>query len=89
MAEPILGGTPRFNASTWSEDIALVSNQGIQVDYEMEPSFENVRLVENPAADPLFEGQNWGWDDIDHRSVLAQNYNQLYFKNGLTPHSLS
>ena len=41
----------------------------------MEPSPKNVPLVNTPDADPLFEGQTWGWDGIDLHAVVAQNKN--------------
>ena len=55
----------------------------------MEPAPENVSLVDAPAADTLFEGYTWGWDGIDHRAVVAHNYNYPSFKNGWIPQSLS
>ena len=55
----------------------------------MEPSPDNVPLVETPAADTLFEGHTWGWDDIDCRAVVAQNQNEPSLKNGWNPQSLS
>ena len=67
--DPIEAGI--FNASNQAEDIALISNQGLEVDDDMEPAPKNVPLVENPAADTLFEGQTWRWDGIDHRAVVA------------------
>ena len=45
----------------------------------MEPDPENVPLVENPAADTLFEGHTWGWDGIDCHSVVGQNHNDPFF----------
>ena len=55
----------------------------------MEPAPDNVPSIENPAADTLFEGQTWGWDGIDHRSMVAQNHNEPSFKNDWIPPSLS
>ena len=43
-----------FNASNCAEDIALVRNQGLEVDYDMEPAPYNVPLVDTPPADTLF-----------------------------------
>ena len=45
-----------FNASNRAKYIALVSNQGLEVDYDMEPDPENFPLVHTTAADKLFEG---------------------------------
>ena len=78
-----------FNTSNRAEDIALVMNQGLEFDDEMEPSPENVPLVDTPTADTLFEGQTWGWDGIDCRAVVAHNQNEPSFKNGWIPQSLS
>ena len=55
----------------------------------MEPNPDNVLLVDNPAADILFEGQTWGWDGIDHHAMVAQNLNEPSFKSGCIPQSLS
>ena len=38
-------GAGVFNASNWAEDIALVRNQGLEVDYDMEPPPNNFPLV--------------------------------------------
>ena len=70
---PIESGV--FNASNQAEDISLVSNQVLEVDYVMGPAPENVPLVETPAAETMFEGHTWGWDGIDLRSVVAHNHN--------------
>ena len=50
--DPIEDGV--FNASNWSEYIALVRNQGMEVDDDMEPSPDNVPSVDTPADDTLF-----------------------------------
>ena len=84
---PIEAGV--FNASSQAEDIALVRNQGLDVDDDMEPAPKHFPWVETPAADTLFEGQTQGWDVIDRRSVVAQNQNEPSLKNGWTPQSLS
>ena len=52
--DPIEAGV--FNTSNRSEEIALVSNQGLEVDDDMEPAPEKTPLVDTPAADILFEG---------------------------------
>ena len=56
--EPIEAGI--FKTSNGAEGIALVRNQGLEVDDDMEPPPENITLVDTPAADTLFEGQTWG-----------------------------
>ena len=48
----------------------------------MDSAPENVPSVETPFVDTLFEGQTCGWDGIDRRDVVAQNQNELSFKNG-------
>ena len=55
----------------------------------MEPSPNNVPLVDTPAADTLFEGNTWGWDVIDSHAMVSQNHNEPSFKNGGIPQSLS
>ena len=77
-----------FNASYQAEDIALVRNKGLEVDDDKEPAPKNVPLVYTPDSDTLFELQTWGWDDIDRRSVLAQNHNEPSFKNVWIPQNL-
>ena len=71
-----------FNASNWAEDISLVSNEVLEVDYDMEPAPNNVTLVETPAAETMYDGHKWGWDGIDTRVMVAQNHNYSSFKNG-------
>ena len=55
----------------------------------MEPSPKNVPLVKTPAADTMFEGQTWGWDEIDRHGVVAQNQNEPSLKILWIPQSLS
>ena len=52
--DPIEAGV--FNSSNQAEYIALVSNQGLEVDDDMEPAPENVPLVKTLADDTMFEG---------------------------------
>ena len=68
---PIESGV--FNASNRAEDIYLVRNQVLEVDYDMKSSPENVPLVDTHAAEKMFEGHTWGWDGIDLPAVVAQN----------------
>ena len=49
-----------FDASNRVEYIALVRNQGLEVDYGMESDPENFPLVDTPAAEKLFEVKTWG-----------------------------
>ena len=51
----------------------------MEVDDAMEPAPDNVPLIDTPDADTLFEGKTCGWDDIDFRSVVAQNNNEPSF----------
>ena len=57
-APPSTTGDPTeagvFNGSNQEEDIALVRNQGLEVDDEMEPSPENFSLVYTTDYDTLF-----------------------------------
>ena len=81
--DPIGSGV--FNAPNWAEDIALVSNQGTEVDYYMEPYPKNVPLVDTTDTYTLFEGQTWEWDGIDLCAVVAQNQNEPSLKKWLDP----
>ena len=52
-----------FIASNQDEDIALVHNQGNDVDDDNEPSPENIPDTSTPLTldnEGLFDGQNWG-----------------------------
>ena len=49
-----------FNASNWAEEISLVRNRGLEVDYDMEKSLKNVPLVNTTAADTMFLGTDMG-----------------------------
>ena len=51
--DPIESGV--FNASNREEDIALVRNQGLEVDDYMEPTPNNVPSFDTPASDTLFQ----------------------------------
>ena len=64
-------------------------NQGLEVDYDMKPDPNHVTLVNTPADEKLFEGQTWGWDGTNRRSVVAQDYNEPSFKNVWIPQILS
>ena len=81
--DPIVAGV--FNAPNWEEYIALVRNQGLEVDDDTEPAPKNFTLVDTPTTDTIFEGHTWGWDGIDFRAVVAQNQNEPYFKKWLDP----
>ena len=81
--DPIEAGY--FNASNRAEYIALVRNQGLEVDDDMELAPDNVHLVHTPDADTLFDGQTWGWDGIDCRAVVAHNQNETSVKNSWIP----
>ena len=84
---PIEAGV--FNASNRAGSIDLVRNQVLEVNDNIELSNDNVSLVHTPAADTLFEGQTWGWYEIDRRSVAEQSQNEPSFKNGWIPQILS
>ena len=55
----------------------------------MEPTPENITLIDTPSDETLFEGQTWGQYGVDHRAVISQNQNEPSFKNGWNPQSLS
>ena len=70
-----------INTSNWEEEIALVRNQGLEVDDDMEQAPNNVPLVYTPDSGTLFEGHIWGWDVIDCWDMVSQNKNDCSFKN--------
>ncbi len=56
-----------------SQDIALVQNQGLEVDDDNEPAPENI--PENSqvlVTTNLYPGQTWGWDGIDQKEFIIQ-----------------
>ena len=60
-----------FEARNRAEDIALIENQGFDVDDDNRPADENIPTENGPAAadDGLYPGQKWGWSGIDQRRV--------------------
>ena len=59
-----------FFARNNAEDIARVSAEGFEIDYNNYPAPENVPQLWDapPVTDAhLYEGQTWGWNDIDCR----------------------
>ncbi len=49
-----------------AEDIALVRNQGLEVDDHNEPAPKNIpEENQAPITMNLYPGQTWGWDGID------------------------
>ena len=76
-----------FNAQNRSEDIALIRNMGFKVDDENNPAPENIPTANTPRpnGDDLYEGQDWGWDGIDHRAMMQGSlYNNPKFTNDWT-----
>ena len=81
---PPLGGT-------LAEDIANFCNQGFNVDDDREPAPENIPTSEEQSIQDsgLKEGQSWGWDGIDRRSIVKSEREGHSFKNNFTPHGAS
>jgi hypothetical protein len=76
-----------FNLRGTAEDIAMVRNQGFDVDDDNEPVPENVPTDDGPTVDDnngLYEDQTWGWDGIDRRANNG-GYEEPSFTNGWTP----
>ena len=48
-----------LNISNQVEDIALVSNQEMGFDDDMEPAPDNFPLIHKPSVDTLFNGSTW------------------------------
>ena len=67
VAEPI--DQTVFEATNTAEDIAMVLNQGLDVDDDNAPAPENVPTTNGPTTDTdgLYDGQRWGWDGLDPR----------------------
>lgn len=70
-----------------TEDIALVRNQGLDVDDDNEPALENIPDPSQAARNPneLYEGQTWGWKGIDQRKAAGISDVAASFQNGWTP----
>ena len=61
-----------FNAGNNAEDIALVLNQGLNVDCDNEPAPEN---IPEPGEQQNDHQQQWGWDGTCNRATTAaQNH---------------
>ena len=76
-----------FNLRGTAEDIAIVRNQGFDVDDDNEPVPENVPTDDGPTVDDnngLYDGQSWGWDGIDRRANNG-GYEVPSFSNSWTP----
>ncbi len=69
-----------------AEDIAIVCNQGFNVDDDDEPVPENIPSPDAPlpVSHGLYEGQTWGWDGIDRRANNG-GYEEPSFANLWTP----
>lgn len=69
-----------------AEDIAMVRNQGFDVDDDDEPVPENIPPPDAPLPvdNGLYEGQTWGWDGIDRRANNG-GYEEPSFANSWSP----
>ncbi len=75
-----------FNSSrSRDEDIAMVRNQGFDVDDDGEPVPKNIPSPDAPlpVSNGLYEGQTWGWDGIDRRANNG-GYKEPSFTNSWT-----
>lgn len=79
-----------FSLTGTAEDIALVRNQGFDVDDDNEPVEENIPATDAPvpANNGLYEGQSWGWDGFDQRTNKG-GYEEPTFTNYWTPSNKS
>jgi hypothetical protein len=70
-----------------SEDIANLCNQGFDVDDDNKPAVENIPTGEEPTTNngSLKEGQSWGWDGIDRRSIIKPKKEAHSYKNSFSP----
>ena len=62
-----------FGSGNRAEDIALVRNQGLEVDDDNDPAPENIPDLASPRTPnaSLYNDQEWGWDGIDRRAAVA------------------
>lgn len=80
-----------FFAANTTEDIALVQNQGLNVDDDNAPAPENIPTANAPAQanDGLYPGQSWGWDGTDPRRASYPTDRNPGFHDGWTPNDKS
>ena len=78
-----------FNAGDSLEDIARVRAEGFEVDDDNEALPEKRPALDAPpiqvSADGLLQGQEWGWDGLDHQVHKGGGYEDPSFKNGPRP----
>ena len=70
-----------------AEDIAIVENQGFDVDDDNRPAEENVPTNSGPVANDagLYPGQKWGWNGFDQRRINTPHDAKPSFHDGWTP----
>ena len=83
-------GDEVFFAGNSAEDIAMVRNQGLDVDDDNAPAPENDPNIagnNTPAAtnNGLFPGQKWGWDRLDRRKTAGIIDVDASFATGWSP----
>lgn len=80
-----------FNLRGTAEDIAMVRNQGFDVDDDNEPVPENIPADDGPTVgnnNGLYEDQSWGWDGIDRRANNG-GYEEPSFTNAWSSNNKS
>ena len=71
----IVLGEEIFNAGNNAEDIALVLNQGLNVDCDNQPAPENIPEPGQAQQNNNNHQQDWGWDGMCNRDTTsAQNH---------------
>jgi hypothetical protein len=70
-----------------SEDIANFRNQVFDVDDDNEPAVENIPTGEEPTTNNggIKEGQSWGLDGIDRRSIIKPEKEAHSYKKSFSP----
>ena len=76
-----------FSASNRAEDIALVRNQGHEVDDDNDPAPENIPSPNTrlPNGSVLYDDQAWAWDGIDQMTSAYPDKPKPSFKRGWSP----
>ncbi len=71
-----------FNPTgSWAKGIALMRNQGLEVDDDNKPAPKNIpanSTLEQSSSTTLNPGQIWGWDGIDPHEILVPTKNATF-----------
>ncbi len=80
-----------LNPSNLANNIARVCAEGFKVENDNKALPKNIPALGAPAvkesADGLYQGQTWGWNDINKRAMAGEGFEDPLFKNSWLPHN--